>query len=136
MQSTKLRRHELFLSKLMPFTKISQHGWLPQLRGFICAYHPAAPGSNPKHTICAFLKKKISQQSISTILNVKQQFDVYRAYEGPVIKSSIKMLEEFYSSSVLFFVKNTVLQLFIIFHIRHTQSLAQRLFGASDQKVE
>ena len=24
------------------------------LRGFICAYHPAAPGSNPKHTIYTF----------------------------------------------------------------------------------
>ena len=29
-------------------------GWPPQLSGFICAYHPAAPGSNPKHTIYAF----------------------------------------------------------------------------------
>ena len=26
----------------------------PQLRVFVCAYHPAAPGSNPKHTIYAF----------------------------------------------------------------------------------
>ena len=26
------------------------------LRGFICAYHPAAPGSNPKHTIYAFFQ--------------------------------------------------------------------------------
>ena len=30
------------------------HRWLPQLRGFVCAYHPAASGSNPKHTIYAF----------------------------------------------------------------------------------
>ena len=26
----------------------------PQLRGFVCAYQPAAPGSNPKQTIYAF----------------------------------------------------------------------------------
>ena len=26
----------------------------PLLRGFICAYHPAAPGSNPKQTIYTF----------------------------------------------------------------------------------
>ena len=25
-----------------------------QLRGFVCAYHPAATGSNPKHTIYTF----------------------------------------------------------------------------------
>ena len=24
------------------------------LNGFIYAYHPATPGSNPKHTICTF----------------------------------------------------------------------------------
>ena len=29
-------------------------GVLPQLSGFICAYHPAAPGLSPKHTIYAF----------------------------------------------------------------------------------
>ena len=28
--------------------------WPPQLRGFICAYHPAAPGSIPKHSIYTF----------------------------------------------------------------------------------
>ena len=27
---------------------------LPQLSGFVCAYHPVAPGSNPKHTIYPF----------------------------------------------------------------------------------
>ena len=26
----------------------------PQLSGFICTFHPAAPGSSPKHTIYAF----------------------------------------------------------------------------------
>ena len=35
--------------------------WPQYLRGFVCAHHPAAPapGSNPKHTIYAFLKKKM-----------------------------------------------------------------------------
>ena len=26
----------------------------PLIRGILCAYHPAAAGSNPKHTIYAF----------------------------------------------------------------------------------
>ena len=30
----------------------------PSLRGFICAHHSAAPGSNPKHTINAFFNLK------------------------------------------------------------------------------
>ena len=34
--------------------KLFPPGWPPQLRGFVCTYHPAAPGSNPKHTIYAF----------------------------------------------------------------------------------
>ena len=35
-------------------------GWPPQLHGFVCAYNPAAPGSNPKHTIYA-LKKHLAK---------------------------------------------------------------------------
>ena len=31
-------------------------GLLPQLSGFVCTFHAAALGSNPKHTIYAFLK--------------------------------------------------------------------------------
>ena len=31
-------------------------GRLPQLCGFVCAYHPAAPGLNLKHTIYAFIQ--------------------------------------------------------------------------------
>ena len=27
----------------------------PWLSGFVCAYHPAAPGSSPKHTIYGFI---------------------------------------------------------------------------------
>ena len=30
-----------------------------QLRGFVYTYHPAAPGSNPKHTIIAFFMLKL-----------------------------------------------------------------------------
>ena len=34
--------------------EVNHRSKLTKLRGFICAYHPAAPGSNPKHTIYAF----------------------------------------------------------------------------------
>ena len=33
---------------------IPNGGWPPKLHGFICAYHTAAPGSNPKHSIDPF----------------------------------------------------------------------------------
>ena len=34
--------------------KILKIGGPPKLHGIACAYHSAAAGSNPKHTICAF----------------------------------------------------------------------------------
>ena len=30
-------------------------GVLPKLSVFVCAFHPATPGSSPKHTIYAFI---------------------------------------------------------------------------------
>ena len=30
-------------------------GVLPKLSGYVCAYHPAAPGLSPKHAIYAFI---------------------------------------------------------------------------------
>ena len=35
--------------------KIVHQGVPPKLSGFVYAYHPATPGSNPKHTIDAFI---------------------------------------------------------------------------------
>ena len=37
------------------FFSIKKSGYKQsKLSGFVCAYHPAAPGSSPKHTIYAF----------------------------------------------------------------------------------
>ena len=32
----------------------------PKLSGFVCAFHPATPGSNPKHTIYAFFNLNLN----------------------------------------------------------------------------
>ena len=37
--------------------KVMDQGVPPQLSGFVCTYHYAASGSNPKHTIYTFLVK-------------------------------------------------------------------------------
>ena len=37
--------------QLMIRHKMFQHGVPPYLSGFVCAFHPAAPGSSPKHSI-------------------------------------------------------------------------------------
>ena len=46
----------LMISDMWQICTFSQTAtlWPPQLSGFVCAYHPAAVGSNPKHTIYAF----------------------------------------------------------------------------------
>ena len=41
----------------------------PLFSGFICAYHPAAPGSSPKHTIYAFISYS---QIVCFICHVKR----------------------------------------------------------------
>ena len=55
-QHDKIRFQESAYLKQLKFPNCIKMlpGWPPQLRGFVCAYHPAAPGSNPKHTIYAF----------------------------------------------------------------------------------
>ena len=42
------------------------------LRGFVCAYHPAA-GSNPKHTILVFYKKNFAFDSTTTKLEAARR---------------------------------------------------------------
>ena len=34
------------------------HSMPPQLSGFVCSFHPATPGSNPKHTVNALINLK------------------------------------------------------------------------------
>ena len=60
-------------SQQAPCIQLGKDRWPPQLRGFVCAYHPTAPGSNPKHTIYAFFnldwdcggkRKKIKQKRV------------------------------------------------------------------------
>ena len=41
------------------YLTIMQLGVPPQLSGFVCAYHPAAPGLSPKHTIYTFSIYKV-----------------------------------------------------------------------------
>ena len=43
------------------------------LRGFVCAYHPAAAGSNPKHTILVFYKKNFAFDSTTTKLEAARR---------------------------------------------------------------
>ena len=42
------------IESILATNKIKNLGRPPWLCGFVCAYHPAAPGSNPKHAIFAF----------------------------------------------------------------------------------
>ena len=42
----------------LPITKKPLKGVPPLLSGFVCAFHAAAPGSNLKHTIYAFMKRR------------------------------------------------------------------------------
>ena len=44
-----------FAIQLFEDKKSISWGVPPQLSGFVCAYHPAAVGSSPKHTIYAFI---------------------------------------------------------------------------------
>ena len=43
-----------------------------KIRGFVCAYHPAAPGSNPKHTIYAFFNLYWNCNENRTKINKKR----------------------------------------------------------------
>ena len=48
--------HKYFIQSCKMYPKLAYSSRVPQqLCGFICAFHPAAPGSNPKHTNYAFI---------------------------------------------------------------------------------
>ena len=58
-------RVQIWVSKMQFFFGALKIGWTtkyliffgvpPQLSGFVCAFHSAAPGSSPKHVIYAFI---------------------------------------------------------------------------------
>ena len=80
-------------------------GVSPQLHGFVCAIHPATPGSSPKHTIYAFInlikckKTKINKKRPSLALFEKGKQDQTQDYGNNCMEQ--RQVEKLYSLGVL-----------------------------------
>ena len=61
-----------FLQKILTHHISFCKWWPPWLRGFVCAYHPAAPGLDPKHTIYAFFNLYWNCNEKRTKINKKR----------------------------------------------------------------
>ena len=65
----------------------------PYLSGFVCAFHSAAPGSNPKHTIYDFLKNimhtfgKLKRSAFQTVHSLSVALTIWKFYPCYVANS-------------------------------------------------
>ena len=53
-ENAKILQANIPFHNSMTFGLQANNFFMPLLCGFVCAYDPAAPGSNPKHTITIF----------------------------------------------------------------------------------